>query len=165
MANQFDVECVWVRLELAERQPTPEEARRMREHLAACPACRQACDCDRELARRLRDSPFPATPVSIEQRVRLLLARRRTVRSSAVAATVATAATLLICWGAVWWTRGRPGHPVSTPAGDFREVSAAESLPLETLTVLLAAPPVPTLDRPQSAWLAVLTEASEGDIP
>lgn len=165
MPDERCAECDWALAELGERQPTPEVASRLEEHLAACPTCRQARDWDRQLAVLLRDTPFPAAPTGIERRVHVLLGRRQAVRSSGRAATAATAATILVCLGTAWWAGGLRNGPTPRPPVDMHDSLAAESLPLETLMILAAAPPVPALSHPQSAWLAVLTEASQGELP
>jgi hypothetical protein len=162
MPDERCAECDWALAELGERQPTPEVASRLGEHLAACPTCRQARDWDRRLATLLGDTPIPSDSTGIERRVHVLLGRRQTVRLSGRAAT---AAIILVCLGTAWWAGGLRNGPGPRPPVDMHDSLAAESLPLETLMILAAAPPVPALSHPQSAWLAVLAEASQGEVP
>ena len=154
-------ECVWALTELSERQLSPEAAQRLESHLAVCPSCRQACQWDRQLAGLLGGDSLPSVPQRVERHLGALLSRRKAVWWSGTAATLAAAATLLLGAGVGWWTGGsRTGSEPRTMLVAPDDHARA----LDDLAILIAQPPVPALDRPQSMWLAVLVEACEGDL-
>lgn len=158
-------ECEWALAELGQRPPSPASARRLEQHLAHCEACRRARDWDRKLADILHDASVAASRGGIEQRVQALIAHRRTQRSSGIAAGIAAAATLLVCGAIAWWMGDSRMSTGTRPELVAGTTETGEPLALDALTILASEPPVPTLNRPQVAWLAVLTDAAEGELP
>lgn len=161
--KELPPECVWVLTELSERQLPAEAARRLEEHLAVCPSCRRARQWDRQLAGLLGAGSLPVGTQPVERRLGTLLARRKAICWSGMAATLAAAATLLLGGAVAWWMDG----PLAAPTPEPRAVAISSEDPsrsLDDLTILVAQPPVPALDRPQSTWLAVLVEACEGEL-
>jgi hypothetical protein len=150
---------------MGERQPAPEISERIERHLAACPACRRAREWDQQLATLLCDDSPPVAGAEIEHRVQAILSRRQALRWSGVASLVASAATVMICVGTAWWTGWIQMEPEVRRPYPVPESRAGEPLPFDVLTALTANPPVPALDRAQSAWLVVLSEASQGETP
>jgi len=161
--KELSPECVWALTELSERQLPPETARRLDAHLAVCPSCRQARQWDRQLAGLLGGDSLPPVPRRVERRLGTLLARRKAAWWSGAAATLAAAATLLLGAGVVWWTGNR--HTAAAPEPQSVAVTSGDpAREWDDLAILMAQPPVPVLDRPQSTWLVVLAEACEGDL-
>jgi hypothetical protein len=158
-------ECEWVAAELGQRPPSPDSAQRLEIHLTHCEACRLARDWDRQLADILQDSRFVPTRDGIEPRLQTLIARRNTRRLSGVSAAIAAAATLFLCGTIAWWTGDSRTSTEDRPESAASMTEPGEPLPLDALTILASEPPVPTLNRPQISWLAVLTDATEGELP
>jgi hypothetical protein len=117
------------------------------------------------LADILHDASVAASRGGIEQRVQALIAHRRTQRSSGIAAGMAAAATLLVCGAIAWWMGDSRMSTGTRPELVAGTTETGEPLALDALTILASEPPVPTLNRPQVAWLAVLTDAAEGELP
>jgi len=161
--DEGSAECQWVLAELSERQPTPEVSRRLEAHLADCPTCRDALAWDRRLAGVLKGESFPPASGSIQQHVHALLERRRTVWWRGIAAAFAVAAILSTCGVILLWDGkiygGRDHKPAMSAAANLVPADS-----LDDLMVLVAEPPVPSLSRSQSGWLAVLVQVSEGDL-
>ena len=158
-------DCEWELVELGQRPRSPENARKLELHLAGCETCRRQFEWDCCLADLLQDGRVVAVRGGIEHRVRALIARRRTWRWCGVSAGMAAAATLLVSGTIEWWMSDSPtstGTPQELVAG---KLETDELLTLDALTILASDPPVPTLNRPQVAWLAVLTGATEGESP
>ncbi len=165
MPNEKSAECAWVLAEMGDRDPPAEVSQQIELHLAVCQSCRLAREWDQQLAGLLRGDSLPVAGAEIECRVQAILSRRQALRWSGTAALVASAATVLICLGTAWQTGWlRPEQDARRPF-ELQESPVGDSLPLEVLTVLTANPPVSALDRSHSAWLAVLTEASQGEVP
>jgi len=153
-------ECEWASSELSEDPCAPDDLRRLDAHLASCTRCRRDAEWHRRLADLLGPGSLPSAPEGIERRVRALIRRRRAMRWTGAAAALACGGAALIFLGPT--LIGPPPsaprspviatNPVADPADD-----------LSDLAFLVSAPPIVPLDPVQASWIAVLTEASEGD--
>lgn len=83
----------------ADGEAAADESLRVREHLSECPACRLALRAATELHRRIAQSPAPAPPPDLEDRIHRALAdrpRRRAWIPVLAAAAILAAALLLL---------------------------------------------------------------------
>ena len=159
---EFDerpVECRWAILEMAGGLHPPGDARRLEAHLAECADCRSAAEWNRRLAVLLSNHPLPDAPENIETRVRALLHRRRTLRWMGTAAALASASVLVLLIGTKLLDRPDSGREGGPPA----RVAVSPVDDLGEFAPLAEDPPVVAAGRLQDSWIAVLTEASEGE--
>jgi anti-sigma factor RsiW/copper chaperone CopZ len=92
-----------------------EESLHVREHLAACPACRAGLRSTTDLSRRVAQSPAPPVPALLEARLRAALDRARPPR-----AWIPAAAAAVLLAGAALLLRGS-----ATPVPNFVVATAA----------------------------------------
>jgi len=158
-------ECDWVRAELAEDLRDPEAARRIDVHLASCPSCREDREWGLLLPRWLSDVPPTPSAIDMAGRVRSLVDRRRWLRRSLTAGTLASAAFLLFGLVLGRLAPWRTPHSSGEAAVAVQPLPGSEEREWSEWTVLVSEPPVTSVCRGQSTWIAVLSEAAEGGMP
>lgn len=165
MNDERSTECEWARLQVGRQPLSAQDSCRLERHLAACAACRETRDWDDQLAVILRDTPLPPVGTGIERRVHMLRARRRTLQWSVASAAIAATVTLMLSGPILWWLSDAVDRPLARSGQAAGQSVSEDPLPLASLTILASEPPVPILNRPQAAWLAVLTDSAEGELP
>lgn len=158
-------ECDWARAELAERAPAADVAGRLAEHLQTCQACRAASDWHRRLSSLATDCTSTSAP-DLAARVQVLVRRRRRARRRTVQLTLATSAALVLALGAhSFLSVPEEKHRSDAPLLAAHVPSSRDLDALSELTLLVTAPPVPSVAGCPSAWLTVLSELSQGEQP
>ena len=163
--------CDWAAEELSESASAPDDRRRLEAHLASCPRCREDSEWHRRLAGILGAASPAQASGGIERRVRALLRRRRAARWASAAAAVAAIGGASVFLAPEFLGRSPSAPPaVARPSPESPPAASGPSSPADfpasadDLAFLAAAPPVAPQDPSQAAWIAVLTEACQGDL-